>query len=93
MTREQHDGGLAAGEESPVTEAVLRAALRRVMPVEGDVVALDTSLEALQIDSLLLAELVVEIEEELSMLLELDVQHRIETLLDLRRALREVTPR
>jgi acyl carrier protein len=81
--------------EFRVTEDALCRAVRRVLAVDrdrDDPVAPDSRLDQLGLDSLLLAETIVELEEELGVLLELRPRNRMETVRDLEHALFAIEP-
>jgi acyl carrier protein len=77
-----------------VTEDQLRRALKRMvisMPADCAVdICFDTRTEDLGLDSLLIAELIVELEQESETMLDLAPVDRMDTLGDLCRALRPV---
>lgn len=79
-----------SADTSVPVEALCRTA-RRTLAVEavGDTADLgpDSRLDELGVDSLALAEIMVELEEDLSVLLELRPDARLETIRDLSRAL------
>lgn len=89
MTDVAANGRPTRPDDSDIPPAVLLAALRRVLEVREPEVrvelAMDTRLDELNVDSMLLAEFVVELEERMSMLFEFhpaDLLVRVGDLLD-----------
>jgi len=92
MDIDQHEDAQRLGVGVP-EESMCRA-ISRVLAARPDVgvisVTVETTLEALELDSLCLAEVIVDLEEELSALLELRPQGPMRTVSDLCQALQPI---
>ncbi|MFB7667289.1 phosphopantetheine-binding protein [Kitasatospora sp. NPDC056138] len=76
-----------------ISEEAIRGAVRRTLTAASRAEVdfnIDTRLDDLDLDSLLIAEVIVELEEELDVLLDLHISESLLTLGDLARALRPV---
>jgi acyl carrier protein len=77
-----------------ISEEAMRSVLERVLDDAGNArleqYSFDSTLEEVGLDSLLIAGVIVELEEELDVLLDLQATERLVTLGDLCRALRPV---
>jgi acyl carrier protein len=70
-----------------IDEPMMRRAVGHVVPDFSEYAGLDTRFDALGLDSLLLAELIVKLEEETASMLDLRATERLATLRDLTMAL------
>ncbi|KIZ15730.1 acyl carrier protein [Streptomyces natalensis] len=71
-----------------IDEDVMRRCVGHVLPGVEDFSGLDTRFDEIGLDSMLLAELIVQLEEETDGMLDLHVTGRLETLRDLMLSLR-----